>query len=386
MRLNADGTLDTSFNLGGSGLGADGFVRAVALQPDGKVVIGGQFFSYNGDASAPDKVMRLNGDLFVTWRDGDAAEKIIQLPIADDGIAEGDERLTLTLSAISGGAALGSPPSATLVIGAPRNPIDDAQNFVRQHYYDFLNREGDAEGLAFWTGQMTDCGTANLEACRVNVSAAFFLSIEFQQTGYLVERIYKVAYGDATGASTFGSPHQLSVPVVRLSEFLADAPLVGDGVVVGEGDWPARLEANKAAYAQAFVRRQRFREVYDEFAQSPTQYVDRLNFNAVGVVTDSDERIMLINEAAAGTDEARASVLRKIAEHPELDRRERNRAFVLMQYFGYLRRDPNAAPDSDHTGYDFWLTKLDSFGGDFVRAEMVRAFINSEEYRRRFAQ
>jgi hypothetical protein len=63
---------------------------------------------------------------------------------------------------------------------------------------------------------------------------------------------------------------------------------------------------------------------------------------------------------------------------------ETSRAFVLMQYFGYLRRNPDDPPDSDFAGYDFWLAKLNSFGGDFRRAEMVKAFISSTEYRRRF--
>src|SRR5947209_6488431 len=60
MRLNADGTRDTTFNAGG--LGANDVVQAVAVQADGKIVIGGFFTSYNGDAAASDKVMRLNAD------------------------------------------------------------------------------------------------------------------------------------------------------------------------------------------------------------------------------------------------------------------------------------------------------------------------------------
>ena len=55
-----------------------------------------------------------------------------------------------------------------------------------------------------------------------------------------------------------------------------------------------------------------------------------------------------------------------------------------MQFFGYLRRDPDDAPDFNFNGYDFWLSKLDQFGGDFVQAEMVKAFISSTEYRARF--
>jgi len=67
-----------------------------------------------------------------------------------------------------------------------------------------------------------------------------------------------------------------------------------------------------------------------------------------------------------------------------LNTQEFNRAFVLMQFFGYLRRDPNAGPDTDYTGYDFWLTRLNAFNGNFANAEMVKAFINSTEYKQRF--
>ena len=75
-----------------------------------------------------------------------------------------------------------------------------------------------------------------------------------------------------------------------------------------------------------------------------------------------------------------------MAEDADLVQRESNRAFVLMQYFGYLRRNPDDAPDADYTGYDFWLRKLNNFNGNFVAAEMVKAFITSTEYRKRFGQ
>ena len=80
---------------------------------------------------------------------------------------------------------------------------------------------------------------------------------------------------------------------------------------------------------------------------------------------------------------ARARALRDVAENSPLQQQEFNRAFVLMQFIGYLRRNPNDAPDSDYTGYDFWLTKLNQFNGNFVAAEMVKAFITSAEYRQR---
>jgi len=89
----------------------------------------------------------------------------------------------------------------------------------------------------------------------------------------------------------------------------------------------------------------------------------------------------------------RAQVLQAVAEHANesddedqqnLASAEFNRAFVLMQYFGYLRRNPNDVPDVDYSGYDFWLTKLNTFNGNFVNAEMVKAFLASGEYRTRF--
>jgi hypothetical protein len=81
---------------------------------------------------------------------------------------------------------------------------------------------------------------------------------------------------------------------------------------------------------------------------------------------------------------SRVQVIRAIAESANVKSAEFNRAFVLMQYFGYLRRNPNDPQDADYTGYDFWLTKLNQFSGNYINAEMVRAFITSIEYRQRF--
>lgn len=95
------------------------------------------------------------------------------------------------------------------------------------------------------------------------------------------------------------------------------------------------------------------------------------------------ERDLLVSDLSSGR-RSRADVLRAVAENPKLAQAEFNRAFVLMQYFGYLRRNPNDAPDGNFAGYDFWLNKLNSFDGDFVKAEMVKAFLTSAEYRHRF--
>ncbi|MFL6283181.1 MAG: choice-of-anchor B family protein [Pyrinomonadaceae bacterium] len=268
-------------------------------------------------------------------------------------------------------------------IGLPVR-IDYEPFFVRQQYKDFLGREPDESGLAFWTHEIEQCmGDAQCrEVKRINVSAAFFLSIEFQNTGYLVERIYKSAYGDATDAST-----GLVVPIMRRSEFLADIPVIRNGLIVGVGNWQAQLETNKDAYALAFVQRQRFTDAFPS-TLSPAEFVDRLDANAGGVL-DSNERASLTGELTANnTNAGRASVLRKVAEDSDLAAREKSRAFVLMQYYGYLQRNPDDAPQSslNFDGWNFWLAKLNQFGGDFVRAEMVKAFLDSTEYRQRFGQ
>jgi hypothetical protein len=108
------------------------------------------------------------------------------------------------------------------------------------------------------------------------------------------------------------------------------------------------------------------------------QFVDTLNTNA-GNPLSSSERNQLVNSGMT-----QAQIVRAVAEDPDLVSAEKNKAFVLMQYLGYLRRDPNSGPDTDHTGYDFWLQKLNNHGGDFHAAQMVRSFIVSTEYLNRF--
>jgi hypothetical protein len=269
------------------------------------------------------------------------------------------------------------------------NPIDNSRFFVAQHYRDFLSREPDDNGWNFWTNDILGCGTfmGCREDKRINTSGAFFLSIEFQETGYLVERINKAAYGDADGTSVLGgTPHQIKVPVVKFQDFLADTQKIGKDVVVQVGNWQAQLENNKVAFTQEFVTRQAFVSAYSG-TMTPATFVDAL-FDKAGVTPSDAERASIINEfggaGTSGDTAARARALRRVAENAVLTLQEKNKAFVLMQYFGYLRRDPNGAPDTDHTGYDYWLHKLNDFNGNFVNAEMVKAFLVSAEYRQRF--
>ena len=318
--------------------------------------------------------------------------RTIAIPIVDDAYGEGNESFTLTLSNPTG-ASLGSPSSAPVTINDNEmvngiNPITQATYYVRMHYLDFLNREPDTSGWDFWTNQITACGSdvGCTEVRRVSVSASFFLSIEFQQTGYLVERTYKASFGDATGSSTFGGSHQLSVPIVRFNEFLADTQQITRGVIVLQPGWEQLLQSNKIAYFAEYVQRPRFTTAFPT-SMTPAQFVDQMNTRAGNVLSASEQTTAINRFGSAGNttnQTARAQALRQVAEDRDLELAEFNRAFVLMQYFGYLRRNPNDPQDTDYTGYDFWLVKLNQFGGNYINAEMVKAFISSIEYGERF--
>jgi hypothetical protein len=113
-------------------------------------------------------------------------------------------------------------------------------------------------------------------------------------------------------------------------------------------------------------------------------FVDALNGNTGGSFSQAERDDLA---ARLGNGQlTRAQVLRAVAEDSDFKVREFNRAFVLMQYYGYLRRAPNGTPDANFTGYDFRLAKLNRFNGNFINAEMVKAFITSVEYGKRFRQ
>ena len=316
--------------------------------------------------------------------------KTFNVLVNRDSYLEGNEMLLMSLSNPTGGAVLITPSSATVTIsdsatGPPANLIDDATVFVRQHYHDFLNREPDAPGLNFWANQITECESrpeAERQGCRevrrIHVSAAFFLSIEFQETGYFVYRLRKAAFGDLPGKP---------VPVTH-ADFLRDSQQVSSTpaqLIVNAPGWEQQLETNKQAFLSAFASRPQFATL---LAMAPADYVAALNANTGGALTEGEVNTLAAELTSNDTQAARASVLRRVAENAEFSRREKNPAFVLMQYFGYLRRNPDDAPELnlDFGGYNFWLRKLNNHGGNYITAEMVNAFIVSGEYRGRFGQ
>ena len=229
------------------------------------------------------------------------------------------------------------------------NQINDTRYFVRQQYLDFLGREPDAGGLDYWSNQISTCANDRcINSRRTGVSAAFFIELEFQDTGSFVYRLYKGSLG-----------HPPSFP-----EFVADRSRVVAG---------PNLEANKQALAEDWVLRTSFQQLYPT-AQTPEQFVNKL-FDTAGLIPFIAERARLVNDMRNG--KTRAQVLREVVEFSDFKMREYNPAFVLMQYFGYLQRDP------DQGGYDFWLNILNNREPNNYRG-MVCSFITSREYQERF--
>jgi hypothetical protein len=323
--------------------------------------------------------------------------KTFTVLLNDDSFVENTEYVTLTLSSPTNGAILGGSTALLLISSddsAPpsTNPLDDSRFFVTQHYKDFLNRLPDQSGLDFWTNELNTllgrcdslpAGEQKRQCvllARAQISTAFFLSIESQQTGYLVYRLYR---------ESFNRP-----PTLR--EFLADTREIGRGVVVGADGWVQKLEASKQKFADDWIKRPDFRAAFD--SMSSNAYVSTLFLFGGG---DSGAEPGLQQALAGGlnaapTTETRATVLRKVADSRTVFNKQYNPGLVLMQYFTYLRRNPSDAPDNNLDGYNFWLAKLDasSVSGEDMRnpgtalarikrAQMVEAFIDSTEYRSR---
>ncbi|HEX5705814.1 MAG TPA: Calx-beta domain-containing protein [Pyrinomonadaceae bacterium] len=321
----------------------------------------------------------------VTFAPGETA-KVIPVLISEDAYAEPREEVSVSLSRVTGGRIEGVH-SVKLEINdndasdGTTNPIDDPATFVCQHYHDFLNRQADPAGQAFWTNQINSCGAdaGCVAARRAGVSAAFFLSPEFQQTGYFVIRAYKAAFGD-----TPSNP--------RYVASVADAQLIASGLIGGQPGFDAQLAANEERFLIDFVGRPDFRATGSLGREA---YVDKLFANA-GVAPTSAERDAAL-AAYDGKRAGRARALRSVIESRSVYNKLYNPAFVQTEYFGYLRRNANDAPDDDFSGSNFWLGKLNAFtlaGEDVTdegvafgrvrRAQMVEAFITSGEYRGRF--
>ena len=295
------------------------------------------------------------------------SQSTFSIPIVDDSRAEGNETFNIILSNATG-ATLGTPSTSLVTIQDNEtttgvNPIFTTPFFVRQAYLDFLSRE--PELTEPWSNVLNNCSDVNNNpACdRLTVSAAFFGSPEFQLKGYFVYRFYKLAFNR----------------LPDYTEIVTDMRLV-------TGQTPAEVFSKKAAFTNAFVQRQEFANTYGSLTGS--QYVTALmgRYNLAQITTpdpaqpDGAQKVTLsvadlTNQLNGGT-LTRAQVLRAVADSDQVFSIEFNRAFVAMQYYGYLRRTP------DLPGYNSWLNYLNVNPSD--SRTMVNGFMNSSEYRLRF--
>jgi hypothetical protein len=238
------------------------------------------------------------------------------------------------------------------------NPVDTDLYFVRQQYLDFLGREPDAGGLAYWTNEISRCGSDAdcVNRRRVEVSAAFFISNEMDLTGSYVYRLYKSSLGRD----------------VSYNEFAKDRLQV----IAGEN-----LIRNKEVFIEDFVNRPEFVDRYSG-ATDGAAFVDALllSIKQSSGVDLSGQRTALIakyDEQRTFT-ERRAETLKLAIEATAFKQAVYNPSFVLIEYFGYLKRDPEAA------GYQFWLNVLNN-GDPGNYKGMVCSFITSAEYQARFS-
>lgn len=238
------------------------------------------------------------------------------------------------------------------------NPLDTAEFFVRQQYVDVLGREPDEGGFNYWSDQILSCGavTSCVNTKRRDVAAAFFIEQEFQLTGSFIYNLYQ---GGISRRPTF-------------AEYSSDKSMVVGG---------ANLEAQKQTFAQNFVQRAEFVSRYQASTTADT-FVDALIANVLQATGQnlSSQRSALIARYNSGTSQAqsRSFVLRDLTESTAVRNATYNSAFVLTEYFGYLRRNP------DQAGYDFWLNVLNN-GDPNNYQGMVCSFITSTEYQRRFS-
>jgi hypothetical protein len=257
--------------------------------------------------------------------------------------------------------------------------IADYDFFISQQYIDFLRRFPEPDGLQFYLNILNGCNPSNVECVKFTrgaLSANFFRSPEFQRKGSYVMYLYMVSLGQrpATVAelqdtSKIDRPHY--------TEFMADLATIST-----PNDDPVLTEQKKNELAAAWLQRTEIKNKYD--ALSNSAFVQTL-LNTAGVTISNQAQ--LVTDLNAGT-KTRAQVLRIIVESPELDAKFYKNAFVTMEYFGYLRRDPEPCwnvPNPSECGYIFHNERFKLVADkDFLENTIVRGFIESPEYINRF--
>ncbi len=277
--------------------------------------------------------------------------KVINIPIVDDVYLDGPEVFTLTLSNAVGGDIAGINAATITIIDndtAPApNPIDNDAFFIRQLYIDFLGREPEPGAVNAWLGILNHCAIPT-DCDRIAVARGFVRSPEFQDRGFFVYRTFK----------TLGR-------IAHYNEFIPDMAKLSGFLS------PADLEANKEAYILEFMNRTEFKTLYDPTIGNPTAYVDKLLLSVQ--LPGHPGRAGWIAGLTNGT-LTRAQVLRQLIESGELYIAYVNEAFIIMNYFGFLRRSADAS-------YLVWIDIFNHTNDDRI---IINGFLNSLEYRLRF--
>jgi hypothetical protein len=265
---------------------------------------------------------------------------------------------------------------------APQNPIDDQAAFIRQQYLDFLGREPDAGGLSFYLNMLNGCAPTDVECkkyTRGALSANFFRSPEFQRKGSYVMYMYMVSLGQRPSTVVELGNIFTNVERPHYFEFINDLTSISDPT-----DDPAVGEAKKVAFTNAWMQRAEVQAAYPS-AMANWIFIQKL-INTADLTRLSIQN-QLVNDLDAGKI-TRAQALRAFVESPEVNEKFYKQAFVTMEYFGYLRRDPEVcagSADPANCGYIFHNNRFQlAADEDFLENTIVRGFIESPEYRGRF--
>jgi hypothetical protein len=155
----------------------------------------------------------------------------------------------------------------------------------------------------------------------------------------------------------------------RYHEYLNDLEIIARGVVLDSENRDQQFEDNLRRWLADWTDREAFAKAFAGLDNA--QYVDRLVDNA-GISIDRAQRVAMVTGLSNGQ-ETRSTVLLKIVQDPRFIEKVHYRSFLLLHYFGYLRRNPDDPPDRDLTGFNFWLRS-----GDPTR--LSQAFKESPEY------
>ncbi|MDT4897705.1 MAG: hypothetical protein QOH25_2782 [Acidobacteriota bacterium] len=317
--------------------------------------------------------------------------KTIILLISEDSLVEGNETFTVSLSNPTGGS-LGTPSTATIQITddatePATNAIDDPAVFVCQQYHDLLVREPEPAGMQFYLNILSGCQSTDTECIKYTrgaISANFFRSPEFMQKGSFVMYLYMITLGQRPAtAAGLGDSTKNDRP--HYTEFMADLQAISD-----PNDDKAIVSARKDALTIAWLQRPEIQTIFGGLTNE--QFVKKLESTAGVTLANESTLIANLNTST----QTRAQVLRAVAESPEVKAKLNKQAFMTMEYFGFLRREPEdchdsqnwGGSDSNQCGYIFHNNRYKQLEAlitpDLTENFIVRGFIESPEYRQRF--